>query len=47
METPFGMYVILGHEKLIFCFSGTFLKKKNRMREGNVFIVSDFFLLSQ
>jgi len=32
----------LGHEKLIFCFSGTFLKK--RMREGELFfIVSDYF----
>ena len=33
---------LLGHKKLIFCFSGTFLKK--RMRGGAIFfIVSDFF----
>ena len=33
---------MLGHEKLIFCFSGTFMKK--RMREGEKkIIVSDYF----
>ena len=35
METQFGMYVILGNEKLFFCFSGTFLKKKNECERAN------------
>jgi len=30
-----GLFVTLGHKKLIFCFSGTFLKK--RMRGGAIF----------
>ena len=31
-------------DKLIFCFSGTFLKKKNECKGGNFFFASYFFL---